>query len=61
VTYQVLKGYAKEIVAALKAEEPGVLVVAGAYHRSNVSMWFHKSLADLLIKEVKVPLFISHT
>jgi nucleotide-binding universal stress UspA family protein len=61
VTYQVLKGYAKEIVAMLKAEEPGVLVVAGAYHRSNVSMWFHKSLADLLIKDVKVPLFISHT
>jgi nucleotide-binding universal stress UspA family protein len=61
VTYQVLKGYAKEIIAMLKAEEPGVLVVAGAYHRSNVSMWFHKSLADLLIKDVKVPVFISHT
>ncbi len=60
VTYQVLKGYAKDIIAMLKAEEPGVLVVAGAYHRSNLSMWFHKSLADLLIKEVKVPLFISH-
>ena len=61
VAYQVLKGYARDIIAMLKAEEPGVLVVAGAYHRSNLSMWFHKSLADLLIKEVKVPLFIAHT
>lgn len=61
VTYQVLKGYAKDIVAMLRAEESGILVVAGAYHRSNLSMWFHKSIADLLIKEVKVPLFIAHT
>ena len=61
VTYQVIEGYGKEIIALLKAEDPGILVVAGAYHRSSLSMWFHKSLADLLIKEVKTPLFIAHT
>jgi nucleotide-binding universal stress UspA family protein len=60
VTYEVMKGDSKEITAVLKAEDPGVLVIAGSYHRSNISMWFHKSLADLLIKEVKAPLFIAH-
>ena len=60
VTYQVIEGYGKEIIALLKAEDPGILVVAGAYHRSNLSMWFHKSLADLLIKDVKSPVFIAH-
>jgi hypothetical protein len=60
LTYQVLKGNSKEIAAMLKTQDPGVLVIAGAYHRSSLSMWFHKSLADLLIKEVKVPLFIAH-
>jgi hypothetical protein len=61
VTYQVMKGPAKEIATMLKAEKPGGLVITGAYHRSNFSMWFHKSLADLLMKEVKAPLFIAHT
>ncbi len=61
IIFQVLKGGEKEITTVLKAEEPGVLVVAGAYHRSSFSMWFHQSLADLLIKEVRVPIFIAHT
>jgi len=60
VSYEVLKGGVKEMSAVLKSEEPGILVVAGAYHRSNLSMWFHRSVADLLIKEVKAPLFIAH-
>jgi len=60
VTYQVIEGYEKDIVALLKNEEPGILVVAGAYHRSTLSMWFHKSLANLLIKELRAPLFIAH-
>jgi hypothetical protein len=60
VTYQVLKMYEKEIPSLLKATEPGMLVVMGAYHRSNISMWFHKSLADFLLKEINAPLFIAH-
>lgn len=61
VTYQVLGGYEKDIAAMLKTEDPGTLVITGAYHRSSLSMWFHKSLADLLMREVKAPLFIAHT
>jgi nucleotide-binding universal stress UspA family protein len=60
VTYQVLDGYEKDIATMLKTEDPGTLVITGAYHRSNLSMWFHKSLADLLMREVKAPLFIAH-
>lgn len=60
IEYQVLKGYEHEIATVLKAEEPGVLVVAGAYHRSSFSMWFHQSMADILMKDVRVPLFIAH-
>ncbi|MBS1600885.1 MAG: universal stress protein [Bacteroidetes bacterium] len=60
IDYHVLKGDEKEIVTILKNEVPGTLVVAGAYNRSNFSMWFHKSIADLLIHEIKAPIFIAH-
>jgi nucleotide-binding universal stress UspA family protein len=36
------------------------LVVMGAYKRSALSMWLHRSEADVLIKELKMPLFIAH-
>ena len=58
--YEVLKGGEKGITTILANEKPGVLVVAGSYHRSSLSMWLHKSLADLLLKETRLPLFISH-
>ncbi len=58
--YQLLSGSEKEIPAMLAKEDPGTLVVAGSYHRSNVSMWFHKSMADLLLKETRAPVFIAH-
>ncbi|HSC40426.1 MAG TPA: universal stress protein [Chitinophagaceae bacterium] len=59
--YKVLKGTEKELIALLANEDPGVLVVAGAYHRSHLSMWFRQSLANLLIRETTTPVFISHT
>ena len=60
--YTVTKGWAEEeIVRHLK--EPlhaNALVVLGAYRRGTVSRWFHESMADILMKEVKLPFFIAH-
>jgi hypothetical protein len=44
----------------LKKEAGGYMVVMGAYKRSAFSMLLHRSEADILIKELKVPLFIAH-
>ncbi len=58
--YKILKGEENEIAATLSKESKEALIVCGAYHRSNLSMWFHQSLADLLLKEIKHPVFIAH-
>ena len=60
IVYKVIKGDEKELVGMLSIEDPGTLVVTGAYHRSNLSMWLHPSLADFLVRETKAPVFISH-
>jgi len=60
-TYSVLKGHAEvEIVNYLKDQNNNSLVVLGAYQRSMVSRWFRTSMADTLMKEIKLPLFIAH-
>ncbi len=59
--YKVIKGAAEEeIVKYLKSVSTNALVVLGAYRRGMVSRWFRPSMADLLMKEVKLPLFIAH-
>jgi nucleotide-binding universal stress UspA family protein len=59
--YVVTKGWAQEeIIKHLKQTEENALVVLGAYRRGTVSRWFRESMADLLMKEVKLPLFIAH-
>jgi hypothetical protein len=59
--YTILKGIAEdEIVTYLKQEEEHALVVLGAYRRGTVSRWFRESMADVLMKKVKLPLFIAH-
>jgi len=60
-SYTVLKGLAEtEIVDYLKAQKSSPLVVLGAYRRSTVSRWFRASMADVLMKDLKLPLFIAH-
>ena len=59
--YEVLAGDAQRLVARIAGEEPGMLVAAGAYHRSDVSMWFRQSLANLLMQGTAAPVFIAHT
>ena len=59
--YIVMKGWAEdEIVKHLKQTSENALVVMGAYRRGTVSRWFRESMADSLMKEVKLPLFIAH-
>ncbi len=59
--YIVTKGFAEdEIIKHLKQTSGNALVVLGAYRRSTVSRWFRESMADTLMKEVKMPLFIAH-
>jgi len=59
--YTTMKGWAQdEIVKYLKQTPENSLVVLGAYRRGTVSRWFRESMADILMKEVKLPLFISH-
>ena len=56
-----LKGFAEdEIVKHLKQSDPNTLVVLGAYRRGTVSRWFRTSMADVLMKGTKLPLFIAH-
>ena len=60
--YTTLKGIPEiEIINHLKEEKENVLIVLGAYRRGIVSRWFRTSMADVLMKETKFPLFIAHT
>jgi hypothetical protein len=59
--YTLMKGFAEdEILKHLKQTQENALVVLGAYRRGTVSRWFRESMADTLMKEVKLPLFIAH-
>lgn len=57
----VKKGNAEEeIIRYLKEMDPDTMVVLGAYRRGTVSRWFKESMADVLMKEIKLPLFVAH-
>ncbi len=61
-TYIVMKGNPElEIVKYLRSFSENVLVVLGAYQRSDLSRWFKTSMADVLMKETETPLFLAHT
>lgn len=50
----------EEILRFLKEQVANCLVVLGAYERGSISRMIHRSLADDIIKEIDLPLFISH-
>lgn len=59
--YTVMKGWAEdEIIKNLKKQDEAALVVLGAYRRGTVSRLFRESMADVLMRDVKLPLFIAH-
>lgn len=60
-TYTVLKGEAEtEVLRYLKTADESTLIVLGAYQRNAVSRWFKSSMADVLLRTLKCPLFIAH-
>ena len=61
ISFTVLKGIPEvEIINHLKNEKKNILAVLGAYRRTMLSRWFKSSLADAIINELKIPLFIAH-
>jgi hypothetical protein len=59
--FNVIRGWAEEeIIKYLKKTTENTLVVLGAYRRGSISRLFRQSMADILMKEVKFPLFIAH-
>ena len=59
--YVVIKGNPEDmIVRHLVAEQQNCFIILGAYRRSRLSRVFKASMADLLIKYLKFPLFIAH-
>jgi nucleotide-binding universal stress UspA family protein len=59
--YTIVKGAAEEqVIEYLGRCKENVLVVLGAYQRSDLSRWFKTSMADILMKELDTPLFIAH-
>lgn len=60
-SYTVKKGNTEEqITGYMRNHQENELVVLGAYRRSEISMWFKRSMADILMKELDTPLFIAH-
>jgi nucleotide-binding universal stress UspA family protein len=59
--YIVLKGIAEEeIYRYLHRSKEGVMIVLGAYRRGKLSRLFNPSMADYLLGELNLPLFIAH-
>jgi nucleotide-binding universal stress UspA family protein len=57
----ILKGKAEDqIISYLGHEKKHPLIVLGAYRRSRMSRMFRPSMADRLISELNLPLFIAH-
>ncbi|NCI52055.1 universal stress protein [Sediminibacterium roseum] len=61
-SFTVFKGNYEENIASYFAQQKGhPLVVTGAYGRGMLSRWFRASTADVLMKENKFPIFITHS
>lgn len=59
--YIVDKGDAGEqALGHLRYHKGNELVVLGAYRRSEISRWFKTSMADILMEQIDIPLFIAH-
>lgn len=59
--FTILKGLPETVILnRLKEINENILLVLGAYRRGAVSRWFRASMADTLMQELHVPLFIAH-
>ena len=60
-TLHLLRGNAEmAILQFLTAQTATSLVVLGAYGRGNISRWMRPSMADRLLEQFELPLFIAH-
>lgn len=48
------------LVSHMREENKNSMLVLGAYQRNSFSRWLYQSIADLLITELDIPLFIAH-
>ncbi|MBS1533355.1 MAG: universal stress protein [Bacteroidetes bacterium] len=61
VAYTIAQGDPdNEIIEQLKYRQQDEVIVLGAYQRNGISRWFKPSMADLLMSELKAPLFVAH-
>lgn len=49
------------IIEEIESRSPNTMIIVGAYHRGEISMLFHRSFADQLMKKCRLPLFIAHS
>jgi hypothetical protein len=61
-TFTVLKGVSTvDVPGYIKDQKENCLIALGAYSRGNMSRWLKESMADILMRDLKVPLFIAHS
>jgi hypothetical protein len=60
VTYAIVKGEPAAEFMALLIHRKDCIVTYGAYGRSGVSRFFHRSDADSILRTVNIPVFITH-
>lgn len=60
IGFKVLAGNTEDRLFDYLFKRKNVFIVMGAYGRSSVSRFFHRSEADLLINVMTQPIFISH-
>jgi nucleotide-binding universal stress UspA family protein len=61
ISIKARRGKVKQELEKFLSELPGhVLVVMGAFGRSEISRFFHESLANTVMKEKRVSLFVAH-
>jgi len=60
IHFEALKGDADSELLGFLLRRKNVFIVMGAYGRTSVSQFFKHSRADILIKTISQPIFISH-
>lgn len=60
IEYRVLEGEPDKAFLQLLSDKKDVVVTFGAYGRSRFSQFFRRSSADNILRELNVPVFITH-
>lgn len=58
--FNLLEGMPEREIIEYLEDSQNTLVVLGSYRRSMVSRWFKPSMADLIIRKTRLPLFNAH-